>query len=227
MSNRRSLAASIKLRGAFPCFPHGRNCSWNSCSILTVLTSQTGCKLSFTQSSVGIENPNLSPRKNAPLLISPWIRWQGGRSKAVRDTTQQLKLGQDGRKGRTTARRSSRMRPGCRVGVIRRARKGWGRFFSTFRDTVLPFLEMFARWLLATPRPGSDRSAFVCAATDCAYNFWLQRNSNDCNHSSQDSVRATSRTSLPRRCRGNLQNPARRTQQAVHFSANHSLFNWR
>src|SRR5207253_8213367 len=49
---------------------------------------------------------------------------------------------------------------------------------------------MFARWLLATPRPGSDRSAFVCAATDCAYNFWLQRNSNDCNHSSQDSVRA-------------------------------------
>jgi len=129
MSNRRWLAASIKLRGAFPCFPHGRNCSWNSCSILTVLKSENGCKLSFTQSSAGIENPNLSPRKNAPLLISPWIRWQGGRSKAVRDATQQLKLGQDGRKGRTTARRSSRMRPGRRVGWSRRAREGWGSIF--------------------------------------------------------------------------------------------------
>src|SRR5438552_3480003 len=90
---------------------------------------ENGCKLSFTQSSAGIENPNLSPRKNAPLLISPWIRWQGGRSKAIRDTTQQLKLGQDGRKGRTTARRSSRMRPGCRVGVIQAGAKRVGSIF--------------------------------------------------------------------------------------------------
>src|SRR5439155_26996673 len=70
-----------------------------------------------------------SPRKNAPLLISPWLRWQGGRSKAIRDTTQQLKLGQDGRKGRTTARRSSRMRPGCRVGVIQAGAKRVGSIF--------------------------------------------------------------------------------------------------
>ena len=77
-------------RCLFPCLPRGRNCSWNSCSILTVLKSGNGCKLSFTQSPAGIENPNLSPRKNAPPLISPWTRWQGGRSKAV---SEQLKLG--------------------------------------------------------------------------------------------------------------------------------------
>jgi hypothetical protein len=69
-------------QGAVPCFPHGRSCSWNSCSTQTALESLNGCKWSSKESPAGTASPNLSPPRNAPRLISPWRRWQFGRAES-------------------------------------------------------------------------------------------------------------------------------------------------
>ena len=46
--------------------------------------------------SAAIGNPNPSPRKNTPRLISPWRRWRGGRSKAARTPMRILLIGGNG-----------------------------------------------------------------------------------------------------------------------------------